>query len=640
MFVSIFDQTVTPNPVIHGGKGAGLLWMQQQGVSVPPALIIPTSVCLDYMKAPKGTMKKVAVALKENGDFFKLVFGYQPLLSVRSGARASMPGMMDTILNVGLDNKTLPAWESRVGTDCAIDSFKRLVCMYGNVVDGIARKDLEKETLPESLASYERKTGKPFPGATEQLLNSIEAVFKSWNNDRAKTYRKLNNIPEDWGTAVVIQSMVFGNLNENSGTGVLFTRDPDSGLNEVVGEFLINAQGEDVVAGTATPMKLNKLADWNPAISEELIATVTKLETLKQDVQDVEFTIQDGKLYILQTRTAKRSARAAVKIATDMVAEKLITLPQSIARVSERELDLANQPVLDPKFKNAPDFTGLPACSGVVTGIVCLSSVDAINMAKVGQTVILVTEETTPDDIGGMNAAVGILTMTGGSTSHAAVVARSMNRTCVVGLGSEHYQAFTAGSTISIDGATGRVWLCEVPVVGGNNPLVAAFRAAKVGETLLLVNDSPAYKLPRLCLQLGSVLHLTNDEIQNIVTRCLNSCDVLTLAYTLGDSEIFMTFSDIQTRLQWVAGLVSVAVSYPLETYGFNYGDKSHVLTYGIDLQGLVGLKSNTYLGSMSKPWSESEIRVINWLKAEGIEIDLWNTLGTKGPVSYSVVTA
>ena len=639
MFVSIFDQVV-PDPVVHGGKGAGLIWMQQQGINVPPALIIPTQVCVEYMNSSKTTMKKVASALKDKATFFKDIFGYDPLLSVRSGARASMPGMMDTILNVGLDNKTLPTWEAQIGTECAVDSFKRLITMYGNVVDGIPRKDLEGDTLPECLSIYERKAGTAFPQAKDQILSAIEAVFKSWNNERAKTYRKLNSIPDDWGTAVVIQAMVFGNMNENSGTGVLFTRDPDSGDNEVVGEFLVNAQGEDVVAGTATPMKLSKLAAWNKDVSSELLQTVAKLEQLKGDVQDVEFTIQDGKLYILQTRTAKRSATAAVKIALDMFKEGMLTSVQSIARVSERELDLANQSVVDPKFLTPAYAVGIPACSGVVTGTVCLTSKEAKDQAAKGKKVILVSEETTPDDIGGMNASVGILTMTGGSTSHAAVVARSMNRCCVVGLGSGHYQSFKSGDTISIDGGSGRVWLHEVPVIGGNNPLVAQFRRLKVGATALLVSDAPSMKVENLCLQLGGILHLTNTAIENIVLKCLDSCKTISLAYTPGESAVFMTESDIQDRLVWVAGLLEGYVKYKFVTYGFHWNEQSRALMDFPNLEQLVLAKSNVFVSLPPKKWSQAEQRVLQWLKAEGITVEAWNTKGGVSPVSYSVATA
>lgn len=618
-----------------GGKGAGLFDMSVMGIKVPPFVIIPTSAWASYSKSPKSFMKSLEKEVKAMISEVSKEFGYTPLVSVRSGARVSCPGMMDTILNVGLDNKTRNGWEARIGETCTVDSFKRLVMMYGNVVDGIPRKDLEKPTVPEALASYLRLSGHEFPDANVQLLNSIEAVFRSWNNDRAKTYRKLNNIPDDWGTAVVIQAMVFGNMNGNSGTGVLFTRDPDNGQNKVVGEFLINAQGEDVVAGTASPMKLTALDTWNHAVSVELLATVSTLETLKKDVQDVEFTIQDSVLYILQTRTAKRSAMAALKIANDMVNEKLITLDEALSRVTDKELDLADQPVIDPKFIKPPDFMGNPACSGVVTGNVCLSSTDAVNLSKIGVKTILVSEETTPDDIAGMNASVGILTMTGGSTSHAAVVARSMNRVCIVGLGQEHYSKFKAGTPISLDGATGRVWFGQIPVVGGNNPLVGILRGARVGGTTLLVTRAPAFAVDSLCLQIGNLLHLSNTEIEKVVNACKAKCKTLSLAYTKGESAVFMTEDDLEERRNWVCGLINGGA---VVTYGFGSGPNSHPVRTLSSLSELVMLSSNDLLQSIAQNWTPEQEKVVNWLKKDGVEVNIWNTKGSNSPVSYSVL--
>lgn len=335
--------------------------------------------------------------------------------------------------------------------------------MYGSVVEGLDRKLFHGLNAAQRRDLYFIKTGKAFPTATGQLLGSIEAVFKSWNNERAKIYRKMNGIPDTWGTAVTVQAMVFGNLNDDSGTGVLFTRNPDSGHAVVTGEFLTNAQGEDVVAGIRTPIPLTKMVEWNSAVADELRNTVLKLEHTKRDVQDVEFTIQDKKLYILQTRNAKRSARAAIRIAMDMLDEKLIDAEEVLRRVKFKEYLLATAPGLDPTFKTPPFATGLPACSGVVTGMVVHTS-KAAEASKAP--CILVTNETTPDDIGGMVAALGLLTMTGGATSHAAVVARSMNKACVVGLGKAQSD-FPVGSVVSIDGATGRVWQAAVPVVSG-----------------------------------------------------------------------------------------------------------------------------------------------------------------------------
>jgi phosphohistidine swiveling domain-containing protein len=346
--------------------------------------------------------------------------------------------------------------------------------MYGNVVHGLPRHELEKDDVISALEFYEKMAG-PFPNAKEQVLGAIEAVFKSWNNDRAKFYRKMHDIPEDWGTAVVVQAMVFGNLNDNSCTGVMFTRNPDNGDGKVVGEFLVNAQGEDVVAGIRTPQNLSEMSNWNDTVAQEVLDVALKLEHAKRDVQDIEFTVQDGQLFVLQTRNAKRSARAAVKIAVEMMVEGLITKEEMAKRVTMKELDLAQQSILDPAFTDKEDFTGIPACSGVVTGRVVLSAQAAINCKE---PCIMVTQETTPDDIAGMNAAKAVLTMTGGSTSHAAVVARGMNKPCVVGL-SVDIGKFKDGAIISIDGATGRVWFGKVPVIdGSSNPFVLQFKEA------------------------------------------------------------------------------------------------------------------------------------------------------------------
>ena len=339
MLISVFDTEIPDIPEYAGkkfdaeflgGKGHGLWWMQQQGVNVPPALIIPTTMCVEYMKKPKTVMKKIASQYANIEKFFLGHFGYMPLLSVRSGARVSMPGMMDTILNVGLDEATFPEWEARIGKEAVEDSAHRLVTMYGNVVKGINRKELEDAVNPAKV--YTLTTGEPFPNAKDQVLGAIEAVFKSWNNDRTKFYRKMHDIPEDWGTAVVVQAMVFGNLNDNSCTGVMFTRNPDNGDGKVVGEFLVNAQGEDVVAGIRTPQNLSEMSNWNDTVAQEVLDVALKLEHAKRDVQDIEFTVQDGKLFVLQTRNAKRSARAAVKIAVEMMVEGLITKEEMAKR--------------------------------------------------------------------------------------------------------------------------------------------------------------------------------------------------------------------------------------------------------------------------------------------------------------------
>jgi pyruvate,orthophosphate dikinase len=488
-----------------GGKSYGLYWMGNSGLPVPPAVCIPTPMYSVYTENPVKAMKDVAKIIPEIKAYLVEKMGYMPLVSVRSGARVSCPGMMDTILNVGLDEHTNNLWTQKLGDTCVKDSFHRLVTMYGSVVKGLDRHDLEKHDSYSIAGYYKRKTGEAFPDADGQILGAIEAVFKSWNNDRAKFYRKMNNIPEDWGTAVTIQAMVFGNLNDQSGTGVLFTRNPDSGENVITGEFLINAQGEDVVAGIRTPLPLASLTAWNPSVSEQLMTLVEKLEKTQQDVQDVEFTVQDGKLFVLQTRAAKRSARAAVKIALDMHTEGLLTAQQTIKRVTARQLDLAQQPVIDPTFKVPPDFTGIPACSGVVSGKAVFSAQAAIDCKE---PCILVTAETTPDDIAGMDAAIGVLTMNGGATSHAAVVARGMNKPCVVGLG-DHMKAFHANALVTIDGATGRVWFVAVPVIDGcKSGAVQEYLDLVVKTTgIVPVADQPFPSCPDLLIDVGGRLH-------------------------------------------------------------------------------------------------------------------------------------
>jgi pyruvate,orthophosphate dikinase len=436
-----------------GGKGHGLAWMASHGINVPPALVIPTTVCAQYRQAPKKTMAAIKKLLPEIRLHFQKELGYMPLLSVRSGARVSMPGMMDTILNVGLDPKTLPFWQDKVGNNCAENCLQRLVQMYVRVVVGDA--DYEPTGL-DPLGGFQELFERAFPDTNGQILDCIEAVFKSWDNERAKTYRKMHNIPNDWGTAVVLQAMVFGNMGDDSGTGVLFSRNPDTGENVVVGEYLMNAQGEDVVDGSHTPLPLKKMKSM---YRTQLEAIAKQLETLRCDVQDVEFTIQQGTIFILQTRSAKRSAVAALRIALD-----LHPGPEAFHFVSYQTYVAAQADQIDPNFGEKPWGTGLGACNGVVTGQVVLTAQDAV--AASGP-VILVTKETTPDDIAGMAAARGILTMNGGTTSHAAVVARAMNRVAVVGLGKK-LSSFKAGETISIDGSTGRVWKKAVPVIPGD----------------------------------------------------------------------------------------------------------------------------------------------------------------------------
>lgn len=511
------------SPEVLGGKGAGLVWMAANGFRTPPGIILPVEVWQLYKAKPKSAMKQVEELIEPWLLKLKQHFGYMPLLSVRSGARVSCPGMMDTILNVGLDSTTESFWRKKMGDAAYEDSFHRLVVMYGNVVHGIPRQQLENAPISSVVSEFTKASKEPFPMARKQLLCSVEAVFKSWDNERAKFYRKLNNIPDEWGTACVIQAMVFGNLNDNSGTGVLFTRNPDSGLAKITGDFLPNAQGEDVVAGTVTPADLHEdkivminekpvtvqsMSSWNPEVYQELLTSAMKLEQLRKDVQDIEFTVQDGVLYMLQTRSAKRSALASLVIAHDMLDEGLLSEEEVVSRVPMVALDKAVQPTISPEFSSPPWATGLPACSGIVSGRVVYSAEEA---ASAKDPVILVAEETTPDDIAGMYKAVGVLTLKGGYTSHAAVVMRGMNKPCIVALGMaiEDFKAGVPyGTKLSMDGSTGNVWKEEVPIVKGDGKIIDRHLGIvrKVKKFSPILFSAPEHSLESAWLVLGELV--------------------------------------------------------------------------------------------------------------------------------------
>src|SRR5580700_10413367 len=465
---------------VLGGKGAGLAEMSRAKLPVPPGFTISTEVCNIYFQnkytVPAEIHQQTVDALKtlEQRMGQKLGDAADPLLvSVRSGAKFSMPGMMDTILNLGLNDKTVKALEAKSGNPrFAYDCYRRFIQMYGNVVlevgkpdfdevfDGQKKKakakldtDLTAKDLEEVIAGYkklvQKKTGKPFPqDALDQLAGARDAVFGSWFNPRAKHYRKMNQIPDDLGTAVNVQAMVFGNMGETSATGVGFTRNPATGENAFYGEFLENAQGEDVVSGVRTPHPISELEAWNPAVYNNLREITTMLENHYRDIQDFEFTIQDGKLYMLQTRNGKRTGPAAVRIAVEMVDEGLIDKKEAVLRVQPQQLDQLLHPVFDvPSLRKLTLVAnGIAASPGAAVGRVAFSADEAVGLAKNGP-VILVRKETTPDDIHGMDVAKGILTAVGGKSSHAAVVARGMGRPCVVGAGtlaiSERNKQFT-----------------------------------------------------------------------------------------------------------------------------------------------------------------------------------------------------
>ncbi len=493
---------------VLGGKGLGLAEMCQAGLPVPPGFTIPTTVCPRFYasgkKIPKevmaGARKAIAKLEKELGRGFG--HADRPLLvSVRSGAAVSMPGMMDTVLNLGLSAASVDGLAKLSGSRrFALDSRRRFIQMFGDVVCGVPSDGFEHVLADErslagvrtdaeldekSLASvvkryleiFRKHTGSAFPeDPYDQLEKAIAAVFGSWESERAVKYRKINGITGLVGTAVNVQAMVFGNLGATSGTGVAFTRDPSTGENVFYGEFLMNAQGEDVVAGIRTPEPIEDLEKRSPLAYAELLRIRTALETTYRDMQDIEFTIEDGKLYMLQTRRGKRTAAAAVRAAFEMVRDGLITKEEAVSRIEPAQVDQLLHPSFDPTAARTVIARGLPASPGAVTGKVVFTAEDAEMKAAAGEKVILVRNETSPEDIGGMNAAQGILTATGGMTSHAAVVARGMGKCCVAGAGTVRIDLSTRrfsagermvseGDVISLDGTAGEVILGTVPTV-------------------------------------------------------------------------------------------------------------------------------------------------------------------------------
>jgi len=491
-----------------GGKGSNLAEMTNLGVPVPPGFTIGTNVCKEYDESggkwPKGLKEEVDRNLKKLEKVMDARLGDpdKPLLvSVRSGAAVSMPGMMDTVLNLGLNDTVVEGIIKKTDNPrFAYDIYRRFIDMFGDVVMGCdhehfeqaidaAKKkagvkldsELNAEQLKQLVADYKKvykkHVGELFPqDGREQLEHATDAVFGSWNNERAVRYRKLNNITGLLGTAVNVQAMVFGNMGEDCGTGVCFTRNPSTGEKKFYGEFLMNAQGEDVVAGIRTPIELKRLAKIMPKAYKELTNLMTKLEKHYKDMQDMEFTIQNKRLYILQTRTGKRTAEAAVKIAVDMVNERLIPKKEAVTRVTPQQLDRLLHPHFDPKAQRKPIAKGLPASPGAAVGQVVFTADVAEQWRDKGKKVVLVRKETSPEDIGGMDAAQGILTAFGGMTSHAAVVARGMGKPCVAGVGALSIQyaankmgvdskTIKEGDWISIDGTTGEVMLGQLPTV-------------------------------------------------------------------------------------------------------------------------------------------------------------------------------
>src|SRR6266567_3857715 len=506
-WVYLFEEGSGDNKSLFGGKGAGLCEMTQAGLPVPPGLIVTTEACNAYYshgkQFPEDMWEQVVESLSDIEKKVGKKFGdaKNPLLvSVRSGAAFSMPGMMDTVLNLGLNEETVTGLAEQTGDlRFALDAYRRFASLFGEIVIGVAHEKFERvmdrfkaqteggrdtDLKPEELrgiiaaekeiilAEQHAIPDDPY----EQLRVAIAAVFNSWMGRRAVDYRRINRIPDDLGTAVNVQAMVFGNMGANSGTGVAFTRNPSTGKKELYGEYLLNAQGEDVVAGTRTPNPISKLKKELPKVYEQFASIAQLLEKHYRDMQDCEFTIERSKLWMLQTRTGKRTGAAAVRIAVDMASEKLIDHRTAVQRVTPEQLDQLLHPTVDPKTDAPVLATGLPASPGAAQGQVVFSPDEAEEMAREGAQVVLVRQETSPDDFHGMVAAQAIVTARGGMTSHAAVVARGMGKTCVSGANAINVdygqQQFTVDTTvvtkgewITVDGSTGRVFLGQIPTI-------------------------------------------------------------------------------------------------------------------------------------------------------------------------------
>jgi len=510
-YVYLFSEGNASMKELLGGKGANLAEMTGLGLPVPRGFTVTTEACTRFYEDGEVIAKEIEdeifATLSKMESIVEKKFGNpeNPLLvSVRSGARVSMPGMMDTILNLGLNDEVVEGLANLTQNPrFAYDSYRRFIMMFSDVVMGIERAkfeklldemkekksvkndtDLDADDLKNLVQQYKevylKEMGEPFPQEPKvQLMEAVKAVFRSWNNERAIVYRRLNDIPSDWGTAVNVQEMVYGNMGNDSGTGVAFTRDPSTGEKKLYGEFLMNAQGEDVVAGVRTPQPIETLKDINPEAYNQFIDIARKLEEHYRDMQDMEFTIERGKLFMLQTRNGKRTAQAALKIAVDLVEENMITREEALMKVDPKQLDTLLHPQFEPKTLKAakPVAKGLPASPGAATGKIYFSADDAAKAFKNGEQVILVRVETSPEDIEGMHVSQGILTGRGGMTSHAAVVARGMGRCCVAGCGEitikeeEKYfidkngRRYNEGDWISLDGSTGYVYGEQLPTV-------------------------------------------------------------------------------------------------------------------------------------------------------------------------------
>ena len=507
-YVYLFNEADGDNKALFGGKGANLAKMTSWGMPVPEGFTITTEACTKYYddgeKISDDIIDQIFDALAKVEKEAGKKFGDEEnpfLVSVRSGARASMPGMMDTILNLGLNDISVKGLARKTGNPrFAYDCYRRFIQMFSDVVMGSPKSSFEKiidelkhergvtqdteltaEDLQELIAKFKRfykeDQGDDFPQDPKvQLIEAVKAVFRSWNNPRAIVYRRMNDIPGSWGTAVNVQSMVFGNMGDTSGTGVAFTRDPSTGEKRLYGEYLMNAQGEDVVAGIRTPMKIDQLKETNREVYDKFVKIANRLEQENKDMQDMEFTIEQGKLYMLQTRNGKRTARAAIKIACDLVDEGMITKQEALLKIEPKQLDALLHPTFDPAtLKKVKEISsGLPASPGAACGKIAFSAEEAVERAKNGEKVVLVRLETSPEDIEGMYAAEGVLTARGGMTSHAAVVARGMGACCVAGCPDLKIdednkilyicgKKFTTEDYLSLDGSTGKIYAEKLP---------------------------------------------------------------------------------------------------------------------------------------------------------------------------------
>lgn len=530
-FVYLFEEADGSDRALFGGKGANLAEMTKLGMPVPQGFIITTEACTQYYEdgemISKDIEEQIFSALEKVEAKAGKKFGDKAnpfLVSVRSGSRASMPGMMDTILNLGLNDVSVEGLAELTGNPrFAYDCYRRFIQMYSDVVIGVGKSAFEriidelkesknvkldtelsaddlKELISRFKSYFKKDQGIDFPqDPREQLVGAVKAVFRSWNNPRAIVYRRMNDIPGSWGTAVNIQSMVFGNMGETSGTGVAFTRNPSTGEKKLYGEYLMNAQGEDVVAGIRTPMTIDHLAETNKDVYEQFVSIANKLEMHYKDMQDMEFTIERGKLYMLQTRNGKRTARAAIKIACDLVSEGMIDKNEALLKIEPKQLDALLHPAFNlEKLKKATVITkGLPASPGAACGKVAFTAEEAVERAANGEKVILVRLETSPEDIEGMYAAEGVLTARGGMTSHAAVVARGMGECCVAGcsditvdeetktliIGGVKY---TSDMYLSLDGSTGNVYGEQIPTeqVGVTGDFATIMQWADEARTL------------------------------------------------------------------------------------------------------------------------------------------------------------